>query len=509
MPGIRFKPGGYIAAVDMGTNSFHMIIAQLLETGSFKVVDRLKHWVRLGDGMDRRGRLDEEAVERMLDSLRQFKQLAGGYNAPLCCIATSALRDAPNRASILNRLLLELDVHVDVVSGQEEARLIFQGVRSEGHVSDKPIRIIDIGGGSTEVMAGNNSGLMVAESMDMGARRYARMFFADKKYRQSDIDRCQHAAAMKIQSVSSEYEEWEKAPGIGTSGTIRALATLNAEWREGDDDSRLKLKHLRTLLPRLVECCCKQTGLENMEPERRDTIVAGAIILIEVMSALGMKSLNICLSALREGIVFDRVEAHGELPVQPMQAAVKSMARRFAVDRVQSARVMQTSRHIFNTYAEQLELDEEAAELLDEACTLHEVGLGVCHKRMQLHGGYLITHADLTGITQRQQQMLAAIVRFHRKQKPSQKSVELKGLHPFDVQSVVRLAAILRLAAALNRTKSGPAAMPEISRYRRGWQWRFKAKWAARHEVCIWNSDEEKQPLSKQLGVSIYLMSEG
>ncbi|MDQ6983217.1 MAG: exopolyphosphatase, partial [Ghiorsea sp.] len=170
--------GKHIAAVDMGTNSFHMIIAKAEAHGAFHIVDRMKHWVRLGDGVNARGRLNDAAIERMLESLKFFKQLAESYDAEMHCIATSAMRDAPNQYAIAKRIRQELDMVIEIVSGEEEARLVFQGVRSEGYIRDEPAHIIDIGGGSTEVIVGNNpDGVFAAESLDMGARRYSRKFF--------------------------------------------------------------------------------------------------------------------------------------------------------------------------------------------------------------------------------------------------------------------------------------------------------------------------------------------
>ena len=496
----------YIAAVDMGTNSFHMIIAKTEPHGAFRVIDRMKHWVRLGDGVDKRGRLDEDAINRMLESLGFFKQLADSYNAFIHCIATSAMRDAPNRHAIAKRIRKELGLVVEVVNGEEEARLVFQGVRSEGYIGENVAHIIDIGGGSTEVIVGNQDGVEVAESLDMGARRYSRLFFDNQKYTAQQLKKCRSAAASKIQSVKSEYNGFELHSIYGTSGTIRTLAEITALFCNLEDNSHLSLQDLQTIQPQLIKAVKDNNLPSSIEPERQATLVAGSIILMEVMKALNIQSLRVCPSALREGIIFDRVETIGRLPAQPIKASTTAMSRRFKLDKDQIRIVSQTAELIFDQYAEALDLNEEAHHLLMAACQLHEVGLTISHKKIHLHGSYMIANSNLTGITQRQQLMLAAIVRFHRKATPSPKHVDLKVMRSQDIQTTITLAAILRLASALNRTKGQSSATPKFVERKNAWHWLFEDKeWYQDHEVCIWKGNQEKRPLSKQLGKPILL----
>lgn len=498
--------GRHIAAVDMGTNSFHMIIAETAAHGTFRIVDRMKHWVRLGDGVDSRGHLDEAAIDRMLESLGFFKQLAESYNADIHCIATSAMRDAPNRNAIARRIRKELNLVVEVVNGEEEARLVFQGVRSEGYINAEPSYIIDIGGGSTEVIVGNRDGVLTAESMDMGARRYARRFFPSQNYTTRQIKMCQHAAASKIQSIASVYRPFNVQSVYGTSGTIRTLAEITALFYKHDDATHLFRKELKAALPKLIKAVKEEALPDTIEKERKETLVAGAIILIEVMDALKIRSLRVCSGALREGIIYDRVETSGRLPSHPIQASANAMVKRFNLDREQIKRVSTTAELIFKQYSEELNLNHEAHRLLRAACQLHEIGLSISHKKIQLHGNYIITHANMTGITQRQQQILAAIVRFHRKAKPSPKQSDLKNMRDKDIKATIALAAILRLAAALNRTKDRESAMPRFEEKKKAWHWIFDDPiWYDEHEVCIWNATQEKRPLSKLLGKTIQL----
>ncbi len=500
------SPGKHIAAVDMGTNSFHMIIAETAAHGAFRIVDRMKHWVRLGDGVDKRGRLDEAAIGRMVESLTYFKELAESYNARLYCIATSAMRDAPNRNTIARRIRKELGLIVEIVNGEEEARLVFQGVRSEGYIRKEPSFIIDIGGGSTEVIVGNEDGVLVAESLDMGARRYSRHFFAAGNYTTRQQHACSHAAASKIQSIAKEYREYDVGSVYGTSGTIRTLAEITALFCGHEDITHLTLTDLKSIRPKLIEAVRSDDLPDSVEPERKETLVAGATILEEVMNALHLRSLRVCPSALREGIVFDRVETNGRLPAEPIKASAKAMVKRFKLDREQIRRVSTTAELIFNHYRKALDLDSEAKRLLMAACQLHEIGLTISHKKIHLHGGYMIANSNMTGITQRQQQILATTVRFHRKNRPTAKQAELKVMRGKDIQTTIALSAILRLSAALNRTKDGDAAAPLFIEKRRAWYWVFDDRaWFDEHEVCIWNATQEKQPLGKLLGKPIRL----
>ena len=496
----------HIAAVDMGTNSFHMIIAETTEDGAFRVVDRMKHWVRLGDGVDARGRLDEASICRMIESLAHFKRLAKSYDAYLHCIATSAMRDAPNRLEIIRRIRHELGLIVEIVNGDEEARLVFQGVRSEGYIGDQHAFIIDIGGGSTEVIVGNREGVMVAESFDMGARRYSRQFFADQEYTKRQLNKCMHAAASKIQSVASVYRPFEIHSVYGTSGTIRTLAELTAYFCNLDDPTHLERTDLKSIRGKLIKAVIDDTLPDSIEKERKETLVAGAIILEEVMSALHIRSLRVCPSALREGIVFDRVESAGRLPERPIKASAAAMVKRFNLDQGQIHRVTLTAEVIFNAYAEKLDLNNEAYRLLMAACQVHEIGLAISHKKIHLHGGYIIANANMTGITQRQQQILAATVRFHRKASPSVKHADLKSLRERDVSVAIALSSILRVAAALNRTKDGKAAIPRIEEKKKAWEWSFDdLGWYDEHEVCVWNGNDEKKPLVRLLSKPIRL----
>ncbi len=495
--------GQHIAAVDMGTNSFHMIIAQTEPHGAFRIVDRMKHWVRLGDGVDKRGRLNPASIDRMVDSLKFFKQLAESYDAEMHCIATSAMRDAPNRNAIAKRIRHELGLVVEIVGGEEEARLVYQGVCAEGYIREEPAYIIDIGGGSTEVIVGDKTGLLAAESLNMGARRYSRQFFAAGNYTSRQINMCHHAAASKIQSVANAYTPFDVHAVYGTSGTIRTLADITAQFCNHDDNTHLTRKDLKQTQTKLIDAVKADQLPDNIEAERKNTLVAGSIILQEVMRALGVKSLRVCPSALREGIIFDRINTAGRLPARPIKAATQAMAKRFNLDCSQIKCVTQTSEIIFEAYAKLLSLNHEAYRLLIAACQLHEVGLAMNHKKIHLHGSYIIAHSNLTGVTQRQQQMLATIVRFHRKASPNKSHAMLKNMRSQDIKTTIALAAMLRLAAALNRTKSGEAANPDITEKKKTWQWSFDKTWFESHDVCIWNADQEKRPLSKLVGKPI------
>lgn len=489
----------------MGTNSFHMIIAETAAHGAFRVVDRMKHWVRLGDGIDSRGRLDEAAVTRMIESLRFFKHLAESYDAYIHCIATSAMRDAPNRNAIAQRIRKELGLDIEIVNGEEEARLVFQGVRSKGYIDKEPSFIIDIGGGSTEVIVGNRDGVLVAESLDMGARRYSRYFFSNQKYTARQLRQCRQAAASKIQSVATEFKPFEVSSVYGTSGTIRKLTDIIALFCDLDDTTHLALDDLQSIRPKLVNAVIHDHLPDSIEKERKATLVAGAIILEEVMNALHIRSLRVCPSALREGIIYDRIETSDRHPCQPIMASTNAMVKRLNLDREQIKRVTNTAELIFDTYASLLGLNNKSRRLLMAACQLHEIGLTISHKRTHLHGSYIIAHSNMTGITQRQQQMIAATVRFHRKAGPSPKHCDLKAMRDKDIKITIALAAILRLAAALNRTKNGDAAIPCFEEKKNAWKWIFDPKWYCEHDVCIWNAANEKRSLSKLLGKPIQL----
>jgi len=340
----------------------------------------------------------------------------------------------------------------------------------------------------------------------MGARRYSRQFFENQKYTTRQLNQCHHAAASKIQSVATVYKPFEVHSVYGTSGTIRTLAEITAYFCKLEDPTHLVLDDLKSIRNKLIKAVKEDSLPDTIEKERKETLVAGSIVLEEVMSALNIRSLRVCPSALREGIIFDRVETSGRLPDRPIRASASAMAKRFNLDQEQIKRVTTTAELIFNAYAKPLDLNYEAFRLLMAACHLHEVGLAISHKKIHLHGGYIVANANMTGITQRQQQILASIVRFHRKASPSAKHVALKNMRSRDITVSMVLAAILRMATALNRTKDGEAATPHFEEKKKAWQWTFDDQtWFDQHEVCIWNANQEKQPLAKLLGKPIEL----
>lgn len=342
--------------------------------------------------------------------------------------------------------------------------------------------------------------------MDMGARRYARRFFASQNYTARQIKMCQHSAASKIQSIASVYRPFKVQSVYGTSGTIRTLAEIVSGFHKHDDATHLLRKELEAALPKLVKAVKEESLPETVEKERKETLVAGAIVLIEVMSALKIRSLRVCPSALREGIIYDRVETSGRLPSHPIQASANAMVKRFNLDREQIKRVSTTAELIFKQYSDELKLNSEAHRLLRAACQLHEIGLSISHKKIHLHGNYIITHSNMTGITQRQQQILAATVRFHRKAKPTPKHMDLKIMREKDIHTTIALAAILRMASALNRTKDGHAAQPRFEEKKKTCDWVFDdLSWCAEHEICIWNATQEKGPLNKLLSRPVRL----
>ena len=464
-----------VAAIDIGTNSIHLLIAAIDPAlHSFSVVLAEKSTTRLGERDPQTGDLSAEAIERAFRTLRHCRDLAESHGVEqIVTAATSAVREAPNGREFLQALEEQLDLDVDLVSGPEEARLIYLGVLSGMAFGEKPHLILDIGGGSTELILGDGRDARVLTSTRIGAVRLQREFCqqdplppSKRSFLEAYI---QGAMDPAVAQVKQALNPGEKPLMVATSGTAMALAALAAAEEERTplrlQGYRLSRGRLDQLVARLVAMTPEQRrALTAINERRAEIIVPGALILQTAMAMLQVKELVICERALREGLIVDwmlRNDLLGDrfsFQSTIRRRTVLHLARSYGVDLARADRV---AGHALSLYEQTRGLlhhdDGEGRMLLWAAAQLHACGkhinIGAYHK----HTWYLIRHGELLGYSEAEHLMVAAIARYHRRSLPKKRHESwllIEGRE--DRRTVTGMALLLRLAAALDRR---PAAV--------------------------------------------------
>jgi exopolyphosphatase / guanosine-5'-triphosphate,3'-diphosphate pyrophosphatase len=472
-----------VAAIDIGTNSIHLLIAEVDEQlPSFSVLLAEKATTRLGERDPVSGDLSSEAMERAFRTLRHDCQLAESYGVEqIVTAATSAVREAPNGGQFLQTLLDQLSLEVDLVSGPEEARLIYLGVLSGMAFGDRPHSIIDIGGGSTELVLADGSDARVLTSTRIGAVRLQREFChldplpaSRRGFLQAYI---QGAMDPAVAELKKALRPGETAQLVGTSGTAMALAALAAAE---DPTPPLKLQGYRLskeridhLVARLVAMTPEQRrGLTAINERRAEIIVPGALILQTTMAMLGARDLLVCDRALREGLIVDwmlRNQLLGDrfsFQSSIRERTVLHLARQFGVDLERADRVAGHALSLYDQTRGVLHDDDggEGRQLLWAAAQLHTCGKSINISAYHKHTWYLIRNGELLGYSQTEHLMVAAIARYHRRSLPKKRHESWQLITGREQRRcVASMSLLLRLAAALDRR---PAAVIEAIRVR-------------------------------------------
>jgi exopolyphosphatase/guanosine-5'-triphosphate,3'-diphosphate pyrophosphatase len=440
-----------VAAVDLGSNSFHMVVAQVAD-GELRIVDRLRETVRLGAGLDRDKRLTDTAAAAALGCLQRFgdrvRDLPPGS---VRAVGTNTLRQARNSASFLRRAAGALGHRIEVISGFEEARLIHLGVAS-GLAGDAQRLVIDIGGGSTELIIGRGLEPLQMESLHMGCVSMSLTHFPDGKVGRKAWRHAVLAARRELEPHEASYRARGWSEALGASGSVRAVGDVAraAGWSNG----AITRDVLARIEDRLLEAGeVGKAALPGLSEDRRPVFVGGVAILTGLFEALGLERLQVASGALREGLLFDLVGRLGRTDVRA--ATVRGMASRYGVDPAHAARVEASARALLAQVIEPWGLQAPPhGQLLGWAAQLHEVGIAVSHSQYQKHGAYLLEHGDLAGFSRDEQSVLAALVRVHRRKFPKDAFERLPA--PWD-RKARRLAVILRVAVLLNRARSAQA----------------------------------------------------
>ncbi|MEM7540994.1 MAG: exopolyphosphatase [Pseudomonadota bacterium] len=445
-----------LAAVDLGSNSFHMIVAEVDEDGRYQVVDRMREMVRLADGFDERNYLSTTAVSRAMACLERFgERLSDIEFDNVRVVGTNTLRKARNAFYFINQAELALGHAIDVISGHEEARLIYLGV-SHGLQDDSPTRLVmDIGGGSTEFILGAQFEPRFTESLHMGCVSLSQRFFADGKISETALGQAQLFARQELEPLEAWHRNigWEQV--IGASGTILAIheIVMRQGWsKEGITASALEEVRSTLLQAGNVEAL----QLDGLSGERRPVFVGGFAILYATFEALKIDQMLVSSSALREGLLYDLLGRINKEDAR--ETTIAFLADRYQLDLAQASRVNDCAQMLLAQIASQWHLDDdENRALLRWAAMLHEIGLSVSHSQYHKHGGYLLRNLDMPGFARGEQARLASLVRGHRRKVPLS---EFEKFPVLQAERMKRLAVILRLAFVLNRRRRDVALPP-------------------------------------------------
>ncbi|MFO7954955.1 exopolyphosphatase [Thioalkalivibrio sp.] len=468
-----------VAAVDLGSNSFHMIVSRRQE-GEVLKVDRLKEMVRLASGLDPEGRLDPEVAQRALDCLDRFgqrlRQLPRGH---VRVVGTNTLRQMRESRVFLRAAEEALGHPVEIIAGREEARLIYLGV-AHTLADDSGRRLVmDIGGGSTEFVIGERFEPVLAESLEMGCVTFTRRFFAEGRLTRKAFAAAQLRAEQELQPIASAYraQGWDQA--LGASGTILALDRMvhEAGLDEAPGVSRENLEALRDAL--LEQGAIEGLKFPGLADDRAPVIAGGLAVLLGSFEALGIERLHPSEGALREGVVHDLLGRFRHEDVRGR--TIHTLRRRFAVDAAQADRVQATVARLVTAARAAWELDEDDAGRLDWAAELHEIGLALAHSKYHKHGEYILAWADLPGFSQPEQAELALLVRLHRR---SLKPKMLSGVREGRARPLLLMAALLRIAVLLHRSRApDPVPLERIEATTEGLTLTFAGGWLDAHPL--------------------------
>jgi exopolyphosphatase/guanosine-5'-triphosphate,3'-diphosphate pyrophosphatase len=448
-----------LGAIDVGSNSVHMIVADVSPDGHVEVVDRVKETVRLGRRAFMTGRLMPEAMDLAVRALINFNHILRIRKvAKVRAVATSAVRESKNRASFIRRIRREAGLNVQIISGAEEARLIFLAARHALGLDGGPHLVIDVGGGSVELVLVRDGRPLWMKSVKLGAARLAERYLTADPPSRAELERLQHHLNQEIGPLMKRARKAGVVRAIGTSGTINTLVAM-ARAANGEELERLHgasatAAEIAKLADDLVSAnSALRSELPGIDAKRIDLMPAAAMLVDFVIKRSGAPMLVACTWALREGLLLSlargAMRAGGE---DVRRLSVNALAARFVGVNKHGRQVAKLALKLFDATAPVLALPKHARELLEYAALLHDIGHAIDHDRHNRHSYYLIKNAELFGFDPDEVEVIAQAARSHRKQVPKLDSPELNGL-PVAKRRLVRgLAAVLRVADALDRS---------------------------------------------------------
>lgn len=488
------------AAVDLGSNSFHMVVGRI-DAGQLHIVDRLRERVRLASGLDEDGNIAPDAIDRAIACLQRFGQRIDGMPADrVRVVGTNTLRRAKNARAFIAQARQGLRYPIEIVSGREEARLIYLGVAQTTPETGRRL-VVDIGGGSTEVIVGEGFDIVEADSLYMGCVSFSERYFPGDKITAKGFRDAQLASELELQSIAQRYRAlgWDTA--VGCSGTIHAVQDIVRA--NGWSDNGITAKALKKLRKALLSAgSVDQLDLPGLASDRKPVIAGGVAILEALFLDLRIEHMRPSPGAMREGVLYDLVGRINHEDVR--DRTIRWFQQQYQVDPDQAERVEETALTLLGQATRSWDdIDEDwARPFLSWAARLHEIGLAISHTGHHKHGAYIVANAHMAGFAREEQQILAALVGSQRRRVRSEL---FDDLDPAYAGKVVKLVVLFRLAVRLNRGRDATRP-PFVLRVKKDDRLRlhFPDGWLIDHPLTRAALDEEAEFLSA-MGFSLSL----
>ncbi|QIC84990.1 exopolyphosphatase [Serratia liquefaciens] len=440
------------AAIDLGSNSFHMLVVREV-AGSIQTLARIKRKVRLAAGLDQNNLLSHEAMQRGWQCLKLFaERLQDIPREQIRVVATATLRLASNADEFLQTAEQILGCPIQVISGEEEARLIYHGVAHTTGGPDQRL-VVDIGGGSTELVTGTGAQAAQLYSLSMGCVTWLERFFTDRNLGQENFERAEQAAREMVRPIAPQLRQHGWQICVGASGTVQALQEIMVA--QGMDE-RITLSKLRQLKQRAIQCGkLEELEIEGLTLERALVFPSGLSILLAIFQELGIESMMLAGGALREGLVYGMLHLPVEQDIR--SRTIRNLQRRYLLDTEQAERVSQLAANFSQQVSNEWQLDARCRELLHSACLIHEIGLSVDFKQAPQHAAYLIRHLDLPGFTPAQKKLLATLLQNQSNTLDLPLLSQQNALPPSTAQRLCRILRLAIIFASRRRDDTLPA----------------------------------------------------
>ncbi|MBN1633613.1 MAG: Ppx/GppA family phosphatase [Ignavibacteria bacterium] len=512
-----------LAAIDIGTNSFHLIVVKTGDKGTFKIITREKEVVRLGKSSSDMKYISVDAVHRAISTLKRFKLICDSFNAEIRTVATSAVREALNGEDFISEVFYKTGIKIEIVSGYEEARLIYMGVLQALPVFKKKILLIDIGGGSTEMLIGEKGEVIYANSTKIGTVRLTERFFPDKKFTPDAIEEAKMYTRSVLFPVLRRIKEYSFDTVVGSSGTISTIGSMIYFLENPDtgNDSYLNnYVYNKESLYQIVKKITRYLNvnqieeLRGLDSQRADIITAGAIILEQIFLELDVNRITVSNYALREGIILDtidKISGHRNLGAitDIRYKSVLSLAEQCDFDRKHSEQTLKLSVKIFDfllKYYPDFELSIIDKEYLEAASLLHDIGHSISHSQHHRHSYYLICNSDLLGFNNEELEVIANIARYHRKSHPKLKHDNFEKLNAINKDKVRKLSGILRVSDGLDRGHSSAVADIEMEKSGNEINLFLKSNNSADLTLEIWGANMRKELFEESFNLKLNIL---
>jgi exopolyphosphatase/guanosine-5'-triphosphate,3'-diphosphate pyrophosphatase len=489
---LELRESTKIAVLDIGSNSFHLVVARVI-SGTVQILHKMKQKVRLADGLTKDNYLSDEAIVRGIESLALVKQSLTGFEpSSVRIVATYTLRKAKNAHSFVEEAKKVFSYPVEIISGQEEARLIYQGVAHTNTLENKHL-VIDIGGGSTELIIGEKFTPLLLRSLNMGCVSYSQRFFKDGLIKKTLFNKAITSAQQELEQIEDKFIKLGWQHCLGTSGSIGCISQIIPQFQT--QVTPITLAHLEQLMAEAIAAkSVDNLNLAECKDDRRQVYPAGLAILIAIFRTLKISELTFASAALREGVMYEMEASLQHKDIRERSA--QSLATRYDVDTSQANLVLSTSLALYKQVKGHWKFnDKKIKPLLSWAALLHEVGLHIHSRGVQRHSAYILHHADMHGFNAEQQTLLATLTRFYRKKIHLK---EIPEFSQFTQDEVFQCIVLLRLSTLLN-IKRQPNFLPELilTVDDKNISLKFPTNWLSEHTIIIADLALEQEYLKR------------